>query len=58
MERYCSSLLSLFSKGGKSVPVGSAADENRRFEEAEQDNYRRHDPRARAPFAALSNNCI
>ena len=28
-------VLSLLSKGGKSVPVGIAADENRHFEEAE-----------------------
>ena len=38
--------------GGKSVPVGSAADENKHFEEAQREHYRRHGPRARATFAA------
>ena len=47
----------LLSKGGTSVPVGSAADENRHFEEAERENYHRHGPRARATFAAHGNNC-
>ena len=51
-------VLSLLSKGGTSVPVGSAADENRHSEEAERENYRRHGPRARAAFAAHGNNCI
>jgi hypothetical protein len=41
-----------------SVPVGSAADENGHFEEAEREHYRRHGPRARATFAAHSNNGI
>ena len=50
--------LSRASLGGKSVPVGSAKDENKHFEEAERENYRRHGPRARAAFAAHSNNCI
>ena len=51
-------VLSLLSKGGTSVPVGSAADENRHHEEAERENYRRNGPRGRATFAAHSNNCI
>jgi hypothetical protein len=51
-------VLSLLSKGGTSVPVGSAADENRHFEEAERENYNRHGPQARATFAAHGNNCI
>ena len=51
-------VLSRASLGGKSVPVGSAKDENKHFEEAERENYRRHGPRARAAFAAHSNNCI
>jgi hypothetical protein len=51
-------VLSLLSKGGTSVPVGSAADENRHFEEAERENYHRHGSRARATFAAHGNNCI
>ena len=51
-------VLSRVSLGGKSVPVGSAKDENKHFEEAERENYRRHGPRARATFAAHSNNCI
>ena len=50
--------LSRASLGGKSVPVGSAKDENKHFEEAKRENYRRHGPRARAAFAAHSNNCI
>jgi hypothetical protein len=50
-------VLSRVSLGGKSVPVGSAKDENKHFEEAERENYRRHGPRARATFAAHSNNC-
>ena len=45
-------VLSRASLGGKSVPVGSAKDENKHFEEAERENYRRHGPRARAAFAA------
>ena len=51
-------VLSLLSKGGTSVPVGSAADENRHHEEAERENYRRNGPRGRATFAAHGNNCI
>jgi hypothetical protein len=51
-------VLSLLSKGGTSVPVGSAADENRHFEEAERENYNRHGPQARAIFPAHGNNCI
>jgi hypothetical protein len=33
------------------VPVGSAKDENKHFEEAEQEKYRRHGPRAGAAYA-------
>jgi hypothetical protein len=51
-------VLSLLSKGGTSVPVGSAADESRHYEEAERENYRRNGPRGRSTFAAYSNNCI
>jgi hypothetical protein len=50
---HTGTVLSRVSMGGKSVPVGSATDENRHFEEAEQENYRRHGPyKARAAFAA------
>lgn len=45
-------VLSRVPMGGKSVPVGSAKDENKHFEEAEQENYRRHGLKARAAFAA------
>ena len=41
-------VLSRVSMGGKSVPVGSAKDENKHFEEAERENYRRRGPRARS----------
>jgi hypothetical protein len=49
-------VLSCVSLGDKSVPVGSAKDENKHFEEAERDNYRHRGPRARVAFAAHSNN--
>ena len=51
-------VLSRASLGGKSVPVGSAKDENKHFEEAEREKYRRHGstvrPAARAAFAATN----
>ena len=52
-------VLSRVSLGGKSVPVGSAKDKKKHLEvEEERENYRRHGLRARAAFAAHSNNCI
>ena len=33
------------------MPVGSAKDENKHFEEAEQEKYRRHGPRVGAAYA-------
>jgi hypothetical protein len=43
-------VLSLVTVGGKSVPVGSAADKNKHFEEAERENYRRHGPLGTCDF--------
>jgi hypothetical protein len=46
---YCITVL-----GGESVPVGNAPDENKHFEEAKRENYRRHGPRAEGSIAPIN----